>query len=232
MRRPRSILIVEDDPATADIVRMYAEHAGFAATVEVDGEAALARALADRPDLIVLDVLLPRLDGIELCRRLREQSEAPVIMLTARTTEDDKVAGLEAGADDYVSKPFSPRELVARMDAVLRRAAAEGPNRRTRFAFEGLTLDMRSREVQVDGKPVALTPAEFDLLAVLCRSAGAVLTRADLVARAFGFDYEGSDRTVDAHIAKLRRKLRSHGVQRIATVFGVGYRFVGTPLHA
>ena len=232
MRRSRSILIVEDDPTTADIVRMYAEHAGFTAAVESDGEAALARAIAERPDLIVLDVLLPRLDGLELCRRLREQSEAPVIMLTARTTEDDKVAGLQAGADDYVSKPFSPRELVARIDAVLRRAAVEGPNRRTRFEFEGFVMDVRSREVLVDGKPVQLTPAEFDLLAALCRSAGAVLTRADLVQRAFGFDYEGTDRTVDAHIAKLRRKLHSRGVQCIATVFGVGYRFVGTPSHA
>ncbi len=231
MRRARSILVIEDDPATADIIRLYAEHAGYTVAHETDGRSGLARALRDPPDLIVLDVLLPTLDGMQLCRLLRRESDAPVIMLTARTTEDDKIEGLDAGADDYVSKPFSPRELIARIEAVLRRAAEEGPRRRQRFEFDGLTVDARTREVVVEGQGIALTPAEFDLLLAFCRSAGDVLSRSDLIARAFGFDYEGAERSIDAHVAKLRRKLRldGRGPERIATVFGVGYRFIGVP---
>jgi DNA-binding response OmpR family regulator len=234
MRRSRSILVIEDDATTADIIRLYVEQEGYAVTVASDGRRGLAHALEDKPDLILLDVMLPSLDGIELCRRLRAESEAPVIMLTARSTEDDKVAGLDAGADDYISKPFSPRELVARIEAVLRRGASDGATRRQRYAFDGLVLDLRTREVVVDGRPVALTPAEFDLLGALCRAAGTVLTRAQLVERAFGFDFAGTDRTVDAHIAKLRKKIRrlSGGPELIATVFGVGYRFVGSPSRA
>ncbi len=230
MRRPKSILVIEDDVATADIIRLYAEHEGYAVTVVGDGPAGLSHALTHHPDLIVLDLMLPGLDGVSVCRRLRADSEAPVVMLTARSTEDDKIAGLEAGADDYVVKPFSPRELIARIEAVLRR----GAGRRHRYSFEGLSLDVRSREVLVDDQPVALTPTEFDLLEAFCRSSGAVLSRAQLVEQAFGFDYDGLERTVDAHVAKLRRKIKRSPPREdlIATVFGVGYRFVGRPTHA
>jgi DNA-binding response OmpR family regulator len=217
MRRPRSVLVIEDDATTA-----------------CDGREGLERAVADRPDLVLLDLMLPSLDGVELCRRLRSQSEAPVIMLTARSTEDDKVEGLGAGADDYVAKPFSPRELVARIEAVLRRGPSFRIERRRRYEFEGLSLNLDSRTVVVDGKPVALTPTEFDLLAALCRSYGTVLTRSQLVESAIGYDYEGTDRSVDAHIAKLRKKLRRRRgrPEFVATVFGVGYRFVGQPVRA
>jgi len=178
--------------------------------------------------------MLPGLDGFALCRRLRAESEAPVIMLTARSTEDDKVEGLDAGADDYISKPFSPRELVARIEAVLRRGSERGPRRRQRYAFDGLTLDVRAREAVVDGRIVPLTPAEFSLLEAFCRSPGAALTRGQLVQQAFGFDYDGTDRAVDAHIAKLRKKIRRDppGAELISTVFGVGYRFTARPVDA
>jgi DNA-binding response OmpR family regulator len=234
MRRPRSILVIEDDATTAEIIRLYVEHEGYVVTIVADGSRGLEHAVNDEPDLILLDVMLPTLDGIELCRRLRAQSEAPVIMLTARSTEDDKVAGLDAGADDYISKPFSPRELVARIEAVMRRGASQGPSRRQRYAFDGIALDVRTREVLVDGRHVALTPAEFDLLEAFCRSPGAALTRSQIVQQAFGFDYDGTDRAVDAHIAKLRKKIRRapRGPELIATVFGVGYRFVAKPASA
>jgi two-component system alkaline phosphatase synthesis response regulator PhoP len=230
MRRTRSILVVEDDAATADIIRLYAEHEGYSVTVIADGQAGLSHALTQGPDLVVLDLMLPGLDGVSVCRRLRADSEAPVIMLTARSTEDDKIIGLEAGADDYVVKPFSPRELIARIEAVLRR----GVGRRRSYAFEGLSLDVRSHQVFVDDLLVALTPAEFDLLEAFCRSPGVVLTRAQLVEQAFGFDYDGMDRTIDAHIAKLRKKVKRTPPRDdfIVTVFGVGYRFVGRPPHA
>ena len=229
MSRARSILVIEDDVTTADIIRLYAEHEGYTVTVATDAPAGLAHALAGAPDLIVLDVMLPGFDGVKLCRQLRERSEAPVIMLTARSTEDDKVTGLAAGADDYVVKPFSPRELIARIDAVLRRGAPAGPTRRRRYEFQGLVLDIASREVRVDDEQVALTPAEFELLAALCRDAGLTLSRSQLVAAAFGFDYDGDDRSIDAHVARLRKKIRrrSPGSEFISTVFGVGYRFAG-----
>jgi len=234
MRRPKSILVIEDDATTADIIRLYVEHEGYAVTIVADGTSGLQHARNDAPDLILLDVMLPGLDGIELCRRLRAHSEAPVIMLTARSTEDDKVTGLDAGADDYISKPFSPRELVARIEAVLRRGPSHGVSRRQRYEFDGIALDVRTREVVVDGRHVGLTPAEFDLLVAFCRSPGAALTRTQIVEQAFGFDYDGADRAVDAHIAKLRKKIRRAplGPELIATVFGVGYRFVAKPARA
>jgi DNA-binding response OmpR family regulator len=222
------ILVVEDDLKTAELIRLYLDHEGFGVTVITDGAKALEQALRTHPDVIVLDLMLPGLDGLELCRRLRSESEAPVIMVTARVTEEDKVAGLAAGADDYVAKPFSPRELVARVRAVLRRAGPQGRRARTRFHFDGLVVDTAAREVTVDGDPVALTRSEFDLLEAFCRAAGAALTRTQLVEDSFGHDYDGLERTVDAHIAKLRKKIRRRngGPDFIATVVGVGYKFV------
>lgn len=234
VRGRAKVLVVEDDPKTADIIAMYLKHEGMAVVVVDDGLSGLARARDDKPDLVILDIMLPRMDGLELCRRLRAESEAPVIMVTARATEDDKIAGLSVGADDYVSKPFSPRELIARVHAVLRRGGSPQSGRRRRFEFDGLVLDAHAHEVTVDGQPVSLTPAEFDLLEAMCRSPGRLLTRADLVGLAFGFDYEGTDRTIDTHIARLRRKLghTRGGSEYIDTVFGKGYRFAGKPRHA
>lgn len=227
-------LVIEDDSKTADLISLYLKHEGMGVTIVGDGATGLARARADKPDLVILDVLLPHMDGLELCRRLRAQSEAPVIMVTARVTEDDKIAGLSAGADDYIAKPFSPRELIARVQAVLRRGGSRGTRRRHRFEFDGLTLDANTHEVSVDGEPIGLTPAEFSILEAMCRLPGALLTRARLVELAFGFDYDGTDRTIDTHIARLRRKLggsRSRA-EFINTVFGKGYKFVGKPRNA
>lgn len=226
--------MVEDDRKTAELIRLYLDHEGFDVTVIEDGAKALREALRMHPDVIVLDLMLPGLDGLELCRRLRGESDAPVIMVTARVSEDDKVDGLGAGADDYVVKPFSPRELVARVRAVLRRSGPRGRRARTRFAFDGLVVDTAARGVTVDGETVALTRSEFDLLEALCRAAGAALTRTQLVEDSFGHDYDGLERTVDAHIAKLRKKIRRRrgGAEFIETVFGIGYKFVARPARA
>ncbi|HEV2847223.1 MAG TPA: response regulator transcription factor [Thermoanaerobaculia bacterium] len=225
----RTVLVVEDDRKTSSLVKLYLENAGFEVAVAFDGGQALAAARARRPDLVVLDVMIPTLDGFEVCRTLRGESDVPVILLTARTTEPDKLRGLDFGADDYVTKPFSPRELVARVRAVLRRAA---PREREEAAgelrFQGLALDLGRREVRVGGAPVALTPNEFRMLEVLARAPGRAFSRAELVERAFGWDYEGMERTVDAHVKNLRRKLGPGSW--IETVFGVGYRFAGEPL--
>jgi DNA-binding response OmpR family regulator len=216
------ILVVDDDTKTAAGIRLYLEHAGYEVEVATDGRAALARARAEPPpDLVVLDRMLPALDGLTVCRVLREESEVPVILLTARTTEAERLEGLEQGADDYVSKPFSPRELVARVGVVLRRARPEGAAARP-LKTGGLAIDPARREVTISGRPVELTPREFGLLLVLARAPGRVFTRQELRDRAFGPDSEALDRTVDAHVMNLRRKLPDPGL--IETVFGVGYR--------
>jgi DNA-binding response OmpR family regulator len=223
------ILVVDDDPKTVSLVKLYLQHAGYEVVVAADGRRALEVARgAPRPDLIVLDVMLPRLNGLEVCRTLREESDVPIILLTARTTEDDKLEGLDLGADDYIAKPFSPRELAARVRAVLRRSPAaplDGPPVRV----AGLVLDPSRHEALVRGRAVSLTPREFRLLLALARSPGRVFTRAELVTRAFGPEYEALDRTIDAHIRNLRRKIEADPADPafIQTVFGVGYRFGG-----
>lgn len=224
---PSPILVVEDDAKAAGLIRLYLEHAGFAVETAGDGRAALERALREpEPRLIVLDVMLPHVDGFEVCRRLRAESDVPIILVTARVEEDDRLAGLDLGADDYVSKPFSPRELVARVRAVLRRspdAEPAGP------AIErgGVRLDPSAHRAEVRGATVDLTPREFRLLHTLMRSPGRAFTRQELVERALGRDFEGLDRTIDAHVKNLRRKLESDGTDAsvIETVAGVGYRF-------
>jgi DNA-binding response OmpR family regulator len=222
------ILVVDDDPKTVSSVRLYLEHAGYRVDVAGDGLRALALAEASpAPDLIVLDRMLPGLDGLEVCRRIREVSKVPIIMLTARSTEADRLDGLDLGADDYVVKPFSPRELTARVRAVLRRmpgATDEPPIR-----VGDLVVDLARHQVTVAGREAKVTPREFDLLEVFARSPGRAFTRAELLERAFETDSEALDRTIDAHVANLRRKLDADaaGPSRIETVFGVGYRLRG-----
>jgi DNA-binding response OmpR family regulator len=219
------ILVVEDDPKTVLSVRLYLEHAGYAVVASADGREALARAQDEpRPDLVVLDLMLPGLDGFEVCRRLREISDVPIIMLTARSTEEDRLEGLDLGADDYVIKPFSPRELAARVRAVLRRVpgAADGPPVRV----GDVVVDPGRHEVTRAGQPIELTPREFRLLETMARAPGRAFSRAELLERAFGADSEALDRTIDAHVVNLRRKLEAgrSGPPLIETVFGVGYR--------
>jgi DNA-binding response OmpR family regulator len=225
----RRILVVEDDRKTAAAVKLYLEHAGFAVTAVHDGRHGLDEARESSYDLIVLDLMLPQIDGLSVCRRLRSESETPIVMLTARSTEEDRVHGLELGADDYVTKPFSPRELVARVKAVLRRTLPGETVGPTRFSFGGLSVDVERREVLVQGVPVTLTPTEFDLLLAFVRAPERVFTREELIERALGADYGAFDRTIDAHVMNLRKKIeadRLHPVF-IQTVFGVGYKFVG-----
>jgi DNA-binding response OmpR family regulator len=228
----RGILIVEDDPKTAATLRLYLEHAGFEVAIAADGAEALRKQRENPADLVLLDVMLPEVDGLAVCRALRAESDVATILVTARTTETDKLEGLGAGADDYVTKPFSPREVVARVRAVLRRTQ---PNRsagpRERVESRNIRLDLASRDVTVRGKPVALTRAEFDLLAAFLRSPGRAFSRQELARRAFGPDYEGLDRTVDAHVMRLRRKIESASEPPlIVTVHGIGYKLAdGTP---
>jgi DNA-binding response OmpR family regulator len=219
------VLVVEDNARTQEAIVLYLRHAGYDVDVAATGPDALAVAAARRPDLIVLDLMLPGLSGLDVCRALRERTDVPIIMVTARTTEADKLEGLRSGADDYVTKPFSPRELVARVATVLRRSRP-GPRL---ISAGGVEIDLTSREVRRDGAVVPVTPAEFRLLEILASSPGRAWTRADLGERAFGLEYEALDRTIDAHVMNLRRKLERDRAKPalIQTVFGVGYRFRG-----
>lgn len=225
------ILIVEDDPKTADLVRLYLERERYTVRIETDGHSAIEAALSTDPDLIVLDIMLPKIDGIDVCRAVRERSEVPIIMVTARGTEADTLLGLSSGADDYITKPFRPRELVARVQAVLRRTAARREAGDQLLRIDNLEVDTRAHEARVDGTPVALTPRELRLLETLARSPGRAFSRAELMQEAFGYEYDGLDRTIDTHIANLRRKLEPEpaNYRYIQTVFGVGYRAPGGP---
>ncbi len=218
------VLVVEDDPKTRQTLVLYLEHAGFDVSEASDGASALALAERERPDVVVLDRMLPGLDGLEVCRRLRADAPLPVIFLTARAAEEDRLQGLELGADDYVVKPFSPRELVARVRAVLRRAPGAGlPEPLT---VGDLTLDPARGVAIVAGRTASLTGREFRLLAALARAPGRVFSREELVQRAFGDDYDGFDRTVDVHVAHLRKKIEDDpgAPRRLITVIGAGYR--------
>jgi two-component system alkaline phosphatase synthesis response regulator PhoP len=222
------VLIVEDDPVVVETLRTYLEHAGFDVISTSDGADGLARAQASDIALVILDWMVAGMNGPEVCRRLRAVSTVPVLMLTARTAEDDRVRGLETGADDYVPKPFSPREVVARVQALLRRSPAAG-GRATRppTSVGGLEVDHFKREARVGGTLVVLTPTEFRLLEALATHPGRTFSREELVSRAFGPDYDGLDRTVDTHITNLRRKLHAGGGHSlIHTVHGVGYRLM------
>jgi DNA-binding response OmpR family regulator len=219
------ILVVDDNARTQDAIALYLRHAGYEVAVAASGPDALAAAAAQAPDLIVLDLMLPGLSGLDVCRTLRARTDVPIIMVTARVTEEDKLEGLRSGADDYVTKPFSPRELVARVATVLRRS-----RRASNVLRAGaIEIDLTSREVRRDGVPVPMTPAEFRLIEVLASSPGRAWPRADLAERAFGHEYDALDRTIDAHVMNLRRKLERDRAnpELIQTVFGVGYRFRG-----
>ncbi len=223
----RKILVVDDDRKIIDLVRLYLERDGYRVLVAYDGLEALELARRKRPDLIVLDLLLPELDGLDVCRILQAESEVPIIMLTAKTTEEDKLVGLELGADDYVTKPFSPRELVARVRTVLRRVGQEARQGLTEIRFADLVIDRRSHEVRVRGEVVPLTPTEFRLLEVLAGEPGRAFTRLELLDRVFGYDFEGFERTVDVHVKNLRKKIEPDPKQPtyVKTVYGVGYKF-------
>ena len=231
------ILVVEDETTLLQTLRSYLEREGYLVRTAQDGQAALQEARAFAPDLIVLDIMLPGLDGLEVLRRLRRGDVAPalrdvyVIMLTARADEMDRVVGLELGADDYVTKPFSPRELVARIKASLRRAGVPEEERRAHFVFRDLRLDPEARLVWKDGTELELTPIEFELLHALMRHAGRVLSREQLLEQVWGVDYYGDERVVDVHIGRLRKKIERDPAEPelITTVWGVGYRFEGKP---
>jgi DNA-binding response OmpR family regulator len=224
MIRPR-ILVVEDDQKIASSIKLYLEHAGFEATTAGDGRQSLELARERAPSLVILDLMLPGMEGFEVCRALRSESRVPIIMLTARSSEHDKLRGLDLGADDYITKPFSLRELVARVRAVLRRATHD--TIRPEIQIDGLTIDLEKREIMVRGNAVSLTPTEFKLLEALAASPGRVFTRQQLLESALGWDSEALDRTVDAHVMNLRKKidLDRDRPSYITTVFGVGYRF-------
>jgi DNA-binding response OmpR family regulator len=222
-----SILVVDDDRKTVDLIRLYLEKDGYRVLVAYDGRTALDMARNRRPGLIILDLMLPKVDGLDVCRLLRSESQVPIIMLTAKTTEDDKLAGLDLGADDYVTKPFSPRELVARVRAVLRRGMAESDPGPEQILFGDLEVDFVRHEARIDGETVHLTPKEFILLEIMIKQPGRVFSRLELLELAFGYDYQGFERTVDVHMMNLRKKIESDPThpRYVQTVYGVGYKF-------
>jgi DNA-binding response OmpR family regulator len=221
---PGSVLLVEDEESLASLVEAYLAQEGFSVSSVRSGTEALERIDREPVRLVVLDLNLPDLDGIDVCRRIRARSSVPIVMLTARDEESDRLAGLGAGADDYIGKPFSPKELVARMKAVLRRSEGTGGGAEDLLALGDVVVHRAGREVTVAGTPVELRPKEFDLLAYLLQNRGAVFSRDALLERVWGYDYAGGTRTVDVHVAQLRRKLERPDL--IRTVRGAGYKAV------
>ena len=220
-------MVVDDEPKIVQLARDYLEHAGFTVVVAHDGKAALATARAERPDLVVLDLGLPELDGLDVARTLRAESNVPIVMLTGRSEESDKLVGLELGADDYVTKPFSPKELVARVRAVLRRT--ERPRADSEIVRAGdVVLDIPRMRTTIAGRTVDLTATEFQLLATIAREPGRVFTRSQLLDSVHGVAFESYERAIDAHVKNIRHKIEPDpGSPRyLLTVYGVGYRFV------
>jgi DNA-binding response OmpR family regulator len=219
----QAILVVEDETSIASFVAMYLKNAGYTVKTSATGGDALTQVATDPPDLVVLDLMLPDIDGVEICRRIRQRSDLPVLMLTARDEDVDKIIGLEVGADDYLTKPFNPRELVARVKSILRRAAPERKRPESREIKHGdLVVNSGSREVHVGEEEVQLAPKEFDLLWELLDHRGLVLTRDQLLERVWGYTFAGDTRTVDVHVRQIRRKLGE--ASPIVTVWGVGYK--------
>ena len=219
------IVVIEDDLVVSETLTLYLEQAGLDVTVAEDGMTGLQLASAPDVGAVVLDLMIPGVAGLEVCRRLRRSSTVPILMLTARASEDDRLAGFDVGADDYVPKPFSPREVVARVQALLRRGAQTSTAPSESTTIGDLEVDLWARQARMSGRAVALTPTEFRLLAALARHPGRVFTRDELVARIFGPDYEGLDRTIDAHVTNLRRKLEPGDEPRyVLTAHGLGYR--------
>jgi len=223
----KKVLVVDDDVKTVELVKLYLDRDGYQVLTAYNGVEALRLAREGHPDLVVLDLMLPDIDGLEVCRTLRRESDVPIIMLTARTTDQDKLVGLDLGADDYVTKPFSPKELTARVRAVLRRLPGErGPDE---VRSGELNMNFKTHEAWLAGASLNLTTVEFKLLGILAKEPGRVFSRTSLIEEALGYDFEGFDRTIDVHILNLRRKLEadpSHP-RYIKTVYGVGYKFVG-----
>jgi DNA-binding response OmpR family regulator len=221
--QPQTILVVEDEASIASFVSLYLKNAGYGVRTASTGTEALSAAASDSPSLIVLDLMLPDIDGIEVCKRIRQRSDVPILMLTARDEDVDKIIGLEVGADDYLTKPFNPRELVARVKSVLRRSAPARQDPENAIIKHGdLTVDSGRREVRVGEEEIQLAPKEFDLLWELLDHRGLVLTRDQLLERVWGYTFAGDTRTVDVHVRQLRRKLGD--ASPIVTVWGVGYK--------
>ncbi len=223
------VLIVEDDPHTRELVRVYLDREGHDVLTADNGNDGLRSAREDAPDIILLDLMLPGMDGRDVCQSLRGESDVPIVMLTARVQEGDRLEGFDLGADDYITKPFSPREVVARIRAVLRRAAwdrQDDERQMGELTIGDIRVDLRNRSVTCGEADVKTTPTEFRLLALFAKEPGRVFTRDQIIERAFGYDYDGFDRTVDVHVSSLRRKLEAaNGGKRIIhTVYGVGYR--------
>ena len=222
-----SVLIIEDDKNISDLLRLYLEKEGYAVTTATDGGQGLAKFRTINPDLVLLDLMMPVMDGWEVCKAIREESQTPVIMLTAKGETDDKVAGLKIGADDYITKPFEMKEVLARIEAVLRRTDRTATEKAVRrLSFDKLTIDMDAFELTVDGRKVDTPPKEMELLFYLASSPNRVYTRNQLLDEVWGFDYFGDSRTVDVHVKRLREKLEGvSGQWCLKTVWGVGYKF-------
>jgi two-component system response regulator ResD len=237
----QKILLIEDEDGIIHLINLYLKNEGFTVVIAKDGADGLALHAREHPDLVILDIMLPAIDGFEVCRRIRAWSKTPILMLTARSSEEDRITGLDLGADDYLVKPFSPRELVSRVRAILRRTGpSDTPAPATEQAstaknevlrFPGLTIDLPARRVEVNGVEIALTPTEFDLLALLAKSPDRVFTREILMNKVWGYDYLGDGHTIDVHMSALRKKIELEPGQRyIKTVWRVGYRFeIKTP---
>lgn len=222
----RKILLVDDDRKTVDLIKLYLDKDGYRVLVAYDGQQALQLARQRRPDLVILDLMLPGVDGLDVCRILRSESRVPIIMLTAKTTEDDKLLGLDLGADDYITKPFSPRELLARVRAVLRRLGEEESREVSVIHLGALHIDFVRHEVRLQDDIIHLTPKEFKVLEIMAREPGRAFSRLELLEQAFGVDYEGLERTVDVHVMNLRKKIEpdvDHPIY-VQTVYGIGYR--------
>ena len=222
----KRILVVDDDIRTVELVKLYLNRDGYRVITATDGIEALRLARESHPDLIVLDIMLPGINGLKICRTLRTESDVPIIMLTAMTTDDDRLRGLDIGADDYVIKPFSPRELAARVRAVLRRLPGErGPDK---VSCGPLTVNFLEHEAYLNSKPLNLSPIEFRLIGVFVKEPGRVFSRAEIIEKALGYDFDGFDRTIDVHILKLRRKLEPDPGRPkfIRTVYGAGYKLM------
>ncbi len=222
-----SVLVVEDDPNIRELLQLYLEKEGYAVTLAADGGQGMEKFRAIRPNLVLLDVMMPVMDGWEVCKAIRAEGNTPVIMLTAKGETDDKVTGLKAGADDYVTKPFEMKELLARIEAVLRRTdRSVTQSKSRRLVFDKMTIDMDAFELTVDGKKVDTPPKEMELLFYLASSPNRVYTRNQLLDEVWGFDYFGDSRTVDVHVKRLREKLEGVSEQwSVKTVWGVGYKF-------
>ncbi|HIF72005.1 MAG TPA: response regulator transcription factor [Dehalococcoidia bacterium] len=230
LQTDKTALVVEDDKAVSQLIRLYLAQAGYKVLTAEDGLVGLQMALQDSPDIVLLDLNLPGMDGIEVCKNVRQESEVPIIMVTARVEEDDRLTGLDLGADDYVSKPFSPRELVARVNAVLRRttrATAKREEIGSQVAAGDVVIDLERRSATVLGDEIELTPTEFRLLAYFIEGQGRTISRDQIIESVFGYDFSGYDRTVDTHVSNLRKKLEvaNPDKRRLKTMYGVGYRF-------